>query len=163
MSALAHWPDVQVLRLPGNRATLTGPADHIGQILDELNQRGTLVDTSDPQPDGRPGYVVVTLHLRLPQATTPQTAVTTRLANIAPAGTLRTSSAFRVGRAVAIAAVVAAVLTVLGMVVWAVIALTAWVVAHLALILGALVLLAILAGTAGPRACRTIVDITHWH
>lgn len=48
-----------VVRLPGDRATITGTPVEVGELLAALDQSGRLSDLSTPVPTGVPGQVLV--------------------------------------------------------------------------------------------------------
>jgi hypothetical protein len=144
MTEIARIGSVEVLRLPGDRATLAGPLPELQALLDRIRRAGQLAAASTPVPDGRPGWYTVTVRLlpAQPAAAAP------------PAG-------FWTGRRVAVAAGAGAgVLTALGVLGY--LALT-WVAAHLAGVLAVLVLAALIAGVAMPRVCKTVVTVIHRH
>jgi hypothetical protein len=143
MSEVARIRGAEVVRLGHDRAAISGSLGQVGAVLDLLRRAGELAAASDPVPDGRPGHVLVTVRL-LPvlPATAPP----------APFWTPR--------RAAALAAAGVAALGLLGVAGWL---LLTWLAAHLAAVVAVLVAVAVLVGLAGPRACKIVITVKHWH
>lgn len=143
---------VEVLPLPGDRATLIGPVDQLAATLGRIRAAGRLIAASDPRPDGRPGLYAVTV--RLTPAPPRPTAVT------AAAPRQRGKTRQRL----AIAGILAAVIA-LGVLAWLVYTALTWIAAHIgvALAAGLLLALALAAAGGGSRVCKTIVTVTHRH
>lgn len=133
---------VQVLRLPGDRYTLTGSVTQVSAVVEDLGASGRLYAVSDPAPAGD-GQILVTV--RLAPAGTPGHAV-------APARHPR--------RLAVLAGVVAVVTAGLGWLVWAVLT---WIAAHLAVLVGAGVAVAAVGLLGGGRVCKTVVTVVHRH
>jgi hypothetical protein len=111
----------EILRLPGDRASIRGTLPEVGAALEVASRSGRLVAATDPVPmPGEPGVVLV--HVRFAPPPRRPLVVKTR----------------RRTRPGVVAVAVAGVLGVLGVVVWAVATLIAWVVAHWLTVLGVL-------------------------
>jgi hypothetical protein len=136
---------VEVVNLSDVDKMLIGPPDRIDLWLTGLRNTGQLVKASHPVPDGRPGLYAVTVRLA---------PVVVRQAP-APRRTFWTPR--RVGVAAGVGLAVLAGVGVLGYMVLSLI------VAHLAAVLAVLVLGGLVAGAFGPRVCKTVVTIKHWH
>jgi hypothetical protein len=65
MSDLVRQGAVQVLRLPGNRATITGPPARVALAVNTLGAEGRLAGATNPVPLGD-GGVLVTVRLVVP-------------------------------------------------------------------------------------------------
>lgn len=133
----------ELVLLPGDQATITGTPAEVGAALVELRRRGQLVGATAPVPTGIAGQVLVNARL-LPavQRTTPAPR------RHVPGWVWATAAAGAVG--------------VLGGLGWLLYVLVAAAADHIALIVGAIVLGAVLLG-AGGRACTTIITIKHHH
>lgn len=136
---------VQVLRLPGDRATVVGPLDEVDAVLQRLAGAGRLMCADNPVPDGRPGLYAVHVRLVPVQTRAPQPA---------------RRRFWTRGRA--LAAVVAG-LVAAACAAWLVATVVAWVAANLAMILAVLAVLAVLGGAGGSRVCTTVVTVVHRH
>lgn len=137
---------VAMVPMSNNAVSLDGTLAQIQTSIAQIGERRQIVSVSSPisSPTGEPGMVQVTVQL---------------LPNRQPAPPPK--PAFWNRRRVTIAAIVAA--TVMTVVAWAMYLIAVWVMAHLAaiaLIAAGVVGLALL---GGPRVCRTIVSVTHFH
>jgi hypothetical protein len=142
-----HAGGAQVLRLSDNRASITGTLAEVGPVLDALRRAGRLVAASDPLPNGVPGQVLVNVRLVPPVMRMPPQSAAPRL---------------RWSRR-AVAMVLAAAAVVVSALGWmAYLALT-WVITHVAMVLAVLGIIILVGATAGPRACKIVVTITHRH
>lgn len=133
MTNLTRLGQAEILRLPGDRATVTGTLTQIDALLSQLNRAGRLAAVSTPVSDGRPGRYVVNVRL-LPD----------RAARRARASRWSTR---RIALTVAAAVVVlagAATLVVLAV---------QWVMTHIALVLAVLIVLVLVTGGAVKRHC----------
>jgi hypothetical protein len=142
---------VEVLPLPGDRATIIGPVDQLAATLGRIRAAGRLVAASDPRPDGRPGLYAVTIRLTPPPRPTAATAATTRQRD-------------KTRQRLAIAGILAAVIA-LGILAWLAYTALTWIAAHIgvALAAGLLLALALAAAGGGSRVCKTIITVTHRH
>jgi hypothetical protein len=134
---------VQVVRLPGDRAMVTGTPAAVGDALMRLQRAGRLASSTTPQPNGEPGQVMATCRL-LPELQRLPVPRRRRLAGWVWA---------------AVAGVGLAVLAGIG---WLIYALVAAAADHIALIIGALLVAAVVLGGVG-RACTTVITIRHHH
>lgn len=143
MSEIARQrrPQVTLARMPGNRASITGPLAEVSLALDWLQRRGELLSASPPQPTGS-GEFLVNCRLLPPVQRTPE-----------PRRGLSRA---------AWAAIVAGLLVVLGLLGWLAYELLEVVVHNALAIIGGLLLLALLFGGVG-RACVTHITIRHHH
>lgn len=124
-----------LVRIDAERAAITGTTVQVGQMLDRLARSGRLASASDPQPTGQGGQVLVTVRVLPPR---PAAAAVT-----ASPGVRRRVRPWvwwtAGGAAVAVLAVVA----------WLVAVAVAWLVAHWAVVVAALVGVAVLLGLLG--------------
>jgi hypothetical protein len=138
---------VQLLNLTGGRVVIAGTLDEIREQIAVYRHAGRLVDVGDPVPDGQPGRYAVTVRLAPP--------VQPHAAAARPAPGPYWTLPRLITAAVA--------LVLLGALVWAVIALLAWVAANMAIVIAVLVLIGAVAVIAGPKVCETVVTVTHRH
>lgn len=119
--------------------TLAGPREHVVPLLAQIHDTGRLRVLLPPKE--YPGGFVVAISLH-PLDPDPPAQWRPRRSRWLVAGA-------------AVAALVAA------LVAWLVVAAIMWITAHIAYILIGLAALVALAGLAGPKACTTIITITH--
>lgn len=143
MTDVVRQGALQVIRLPGNRATITGPPARVALALDQLGFEGRLAGATNPVPTGD-GGVLVTVRL------VPDVALVAVVAS--PAASWWTPR--RAAVAGAIAAVVLAVIGTAGFLA------LSWVAAHWVVILVALAVLAFLGRPVVGRAVQVIVSVT---
>lgn len=156
-SGVAH--QVEVLRLPGDRATLAGPLSQVDALLRRLQADGRLASASDPVPDGRPGMYAVTVRLLNAQRPVPARS---RVTVLAPAGTSAAAPvrAWWTRRRVVVATAAVVTVTLLGCVIYVVVT---WITAHLVAIVAVLLLAGLISVAAGRPVCQTVITITHRH
>lgn len=129
----------EMVRLPGDRATITGTLGEVGQALAHLQNTGRLVSATAPTPTGLHGQVLVNVRL-VPR---PQAHA------VRPAPERRQLSTG------AVVAIVSGVVVVLGGLGWLLYAALTALLEHAAVIIGALVLLAVVLGVIGKAGGRT--------
>ncbi len=135
---------VQAVRLPGNRAALTGTLAEVAPLLAALRRAGTLAAMSNPTPVDAT-RVLVTVRLR-PRTTLATPATPHRR------GRWRTATvATGIGLVLAAGAV------------WAAWAAVMWILAHLAVLAVAAAILTAAVTLRCRRRCTTVVTVTHRH
>jgi hypothetical protein len=124
-------------------ARIEGTREQIGAALRRYHAEGRLVEFTQPQliPGGRGQLYVTVRLLPAPQAHQP------------PARRRRTGVYVLAAGGLLVAAAIG----------WLVVAAIAWITTHIAIVLAALFVLAVLGATGGRRACKTVITITHWH
>lgn len=143
MTDVVRQGALQVIRLPGNRATITGPPARVALALDRLGFEGRLAGATNPVPTGD-GGVLVTVRLvpdPVPAAAAPP----------------RPASWWTPARVVLVAVVA---LVVLGTVAVGALLALSWIGAHWPIVVVIVAALALLGRGIAGRAVQVIVSVT---
>jgi hypothetical protein len=131
-------PRAEIVRLPGDRLSVTGTVGQVGQMLAQIEATGRLVSASMPSATGIPGQVMVNVRLA------PRQRVYAR----------QVPQRRRMSK-VAVGAIAGGAVTVVGMVGWLIWTLTTAVVDNASTVVGWLVLAVIVLGALGGIGGKT--------